>query len=169
MESLDEDDIPIVSKKLALVASARTESYTWDDSLYEKAPGKGLAAGTHLIVDQRNSTVVDWAMQMTGAAVIATEGPMVLISWDPGTVDKNIPESAPSELQDLKPWPGQPPHREAIPGVPPRKAPPPPPVPQWHTPTHTGPGERPLGGPGDFNPGGPAPQKDAPSPGGNPG
>jgi len=168
MESLEHDDIPIVSKKLALVASARTESYTWDDSLLEKAPSKGLSAGTHLIVDQRNTAVVNWGMQMAGAAVITTEGPMVLISWDKGAQDKNIPSKAPSALQDLRPWPGQPPHREAIPGVPPRRAPPPPPVPQWHTPTHQGPGERPLGGPGSFNPEGPAPQKDAPSPAGNP-
>ncbi len=159
---LEPNDIPIVSKKIALSVSARERSYTWDDSLFEKAPGEGLGAGTHLIVDQRNTPVVDWAMHMKDAKVLATEGPVVLISWAAGATDSNIPSEPHTGLHDLSPWPGQPTHREAIAGVPPRKAPPPPPVPQWETGSHNGPGEQPLGGPAEINPANPAPRKDAP-------
>ncbi|MEE2749920.1 MAG: DUF2079 domain-containing protein [Myxococcota bacterium] len=159
---LDLKDVPIVSKKLSLAVSARERSYTWDDSLHEKAPGEGLSVGTHLIVDQRNKPVVSWAMQMKAAQVVATEGPFLLITWENGAPDLNVPANPYGDLQDLSPWPGQPTHREAIAGVPPRQAPPPPPVPQWQTGAHDGPGEKPLGGPAQLSPEGPTPRTGAP-------
>ena len=185
---LSPEDIPIVSSKYAVAVSSRTRSYTYNESLYEKAPGKGLAAGTHLIADSRKTPLIDWAMAMPGAQKIAEEGPFVLITWTPGASDpsvrgfscqgtyqnhqdmaqrshaqletarkaahrgeshKHISAECPASSQlpqcpensgqhctsccassDHRPWPGMPADRNAIEGVPPRKAPPPPPKPR---------------------------------------
>jgi hypothetical protein len=137
-DHLSPEDIPIISSRLALAVSARKQSFTYDESLFEKAPQQGLGAGTHLIVDQRNTTVVDWGMAMTGATQVDNSGPYLLIQWAPGALDSQIPSTAPQPLQDARPWLGMPQNRGQIAGVPPRKAPPPPPGPPQ------GPGNRPF-------------------------
>jgi uncharacterized membrane protein len=163
---LPDDAVPIVSKTVSLAVSDRSRSFTWDDSLHEKAPGTGLGAGTHLITDKRNTPVLAWAMAMEGASVLQEAGPYVLVGWNPGAVDLQVPTEVPHVLQDLAPWPGMPPHRQAIAGVPPRVAPPPPPQPLWDTQPHTGPGEKPRGGPaapaGPINPGDQTPGRGSP-------
>ena len=128
-DNLSPDDIPIISSRLALAVSSRERSYTFDESLLEKAAIQGLGAGTHLIADQRNTPLVQWAMKMTGATEVASAGPYVLIQWADGALDSNIPRTPPQALQDAAPWPGMPQNRGQIAGVPPRKAPPPPPGP----------------------------------------
>ena len=183
-EHLEPADIPILSSKYAVAVSSRSRSYTYNESLYEKAPGKGLSVGTHLIADIRMTTVIEWGMAMPGAEQIAQEGPFVLITWTKGAADPsvrsfpckgeyqrhqdlsqktqqelaNAREGAPGDTKyanitakcpassqqpqcpenstqrcassDHRPWPGMPSDRNAIEGVPPRKAPPPPPKPR---------------------------------------
>ena len=130
-DNLEPQDVPIISSRLALAVSGRHRSYTYDESLFEKEPGKGLTAGTHLIVDSRNTAVVDWGMGMTGAEVLAQSGPYLLIQWASGALDQAIPGEPPRPLEGLRPWPGMPQDRGVIDGVPPRTAPPPPPVAPW--------------------------------------
>jgi hypothetical protein len=131
-EHLDPEDVPILSSNLALAVSARSRSYTYNESLFEKAPGEGLGAGTHLIVDRRNTLVLDWGMAMTGAESVAQSGPYVLIEWTSGALDQKQPARPPQVYQGLQVWPGMPQDRTVIDGVPPRKAPPPPPQGDWN-------------------------------------
>jgi hypothetical protein len=126
-DHLTPEDVPIVSSRLSLAVSARTRSFSFDESLFDKAPNQGLTVGTHLIVDQRNTAVVKWGMAMTGATTVASAGPYHLIEWTKGALDKAVPVSAPQVLQDTFPWEGMPLNRTRIDGVPPRTTPPPPP------------------------------------------
>jgi hypothetical protein len=128
-DNLSADDIPIISSRLALAVSSRERSFTFDESLLDKAPTQGLGAGTHLIADQRNTQLIQWALKMTGAKEVDSAGPYVLIQWADGALDNHTPRTAPQALQDVQPWPGMPQNRDQIAGVPPRKAPPPPPGP----------------------------------------
>ena len=146
-DHLQPEDVPIISSELALAVSSRSRSYTYDESLEDKAPGKGLAAGTHLIVDHRNTPVYDWGMAMTGAEEIAKEGPFTLIQWTPGALDTNIPSQLPRSKKGLPTWPGMPRDRSVMDGVPPRKTPPPPPTAPWEPNAHQGPGQAPAATP----------------------
>ena len=146
-EHLTQEDAPIIGTELALAVSSRTRSYTFDESLQDKAPGRGLAAGTHLIVDHRNTEIYEWGMAMTGATEVAKEGPFVLITWAPGALDQNIPASIPGMKRGLPTWPGMPRDRTVIDGVPPRTTPPPPPVSSTEPQAHQGPGRAPNAGP----------------------
>ncbi len=143
---LQPEDVPIIESRLALAVSARRASYTWDDSLFEKAPGKGLAAGTHLIVDKRELDVVAWGMAMSDAVVIEESGPYLLIGWTAGSVDRAIPLERLSPSHGLRAWPGMPNSRESVYGVAPREEAPAPPNAPFETTRHVGPGTAPQQG-----------------------
>jgi len=143
---LEDSDVPIIDSRLSLSVSARRASYTWDDSLFEKAPGLGLGAGTHLIADRREEQLIEWGMAMAGAEVLGESGPYLLIGWDEEAVDRAIPISPPSQTHGLRAWPGMPNGREAIAGVAPREEAPAPPVAPFETTEHSGPGYAPEQG-----------------------
>lgn len=114
--ALPEDAVPIASRQVSIAISNRTRSYTFEESLMEKAPRLGLAAGTHLIVDTRRDSVVKWAMSMPDAAVVAEATPFALITWGAG---KDPYAGQRFQLSKGAEWTG--PYRIAsqIPGVPP--------------------------------------------------
>ena len=64
MEQVPEDAIPIVSRITSPVAANRTIAYTADESLLNKAPMLGLAAGTWMLVDTRQSNMLRRAQRM---------------------------------------------------------------------------------------------------------
>jgi hypothetical protein len=146
VSQLQPEDVPIIESRLSLAVSARRVSYTWDDSLFEKVPGQGLGAGTHLIIDKRELQVVSWGMAMPGASVLDESGPYLLIGWNDGAIDRGQPASPPSPTHGLRAWPGMPNSREAIPGVAPREEAPAPPTAPFATTEHTGPGVAPEQG-----------------------
>jgi len=88
--ALPDSAVPIVPLEVSLVVSERPRSYTFSESLLDKAPQHGLAAGTHLIVHRDNTVVVDWGMAMPGAAVIGEAEPYLLIGWTPGVADPTV-------------------------------------------------------------------------------
>ena len=86
--------------EVSLAASARPYSYTFSESLLDKAPDRGLAAGTHLVVHRDNVQVLAWGKAMPGARVVGEQEPYVLLSWDEGAADPT-----------LAAWGGAPPQR----------------------------------------------------------
>lgn len=117
VNQLPDNAIPIVSKNVSIAVSNRSRSYTFDESIFDKARGEGLAAGTHLIVDQRRTDVVRRAMAMTGAEVIAESEPFVMITWQGGARDRQAMQQ--SLPRSANPWLGSYPTASHIPGVPP--------------------------------------------------
>ena len=85
--SLPTDAVPIVPIDASLTASARPLSYTFSESLEDKAPGRGLGAGTHLLVHEDNTAVVKWGQAMPGATVVGESDPYLLIGWTRGSED----------------------------------------------------------------------------------
>ena len=114
---LPEGAVPVVSKHTALVASHFPRSYTFDESLYPKEPFRGLAAATHLIIDQNRTDMVDVAMRMAGAKVVATQDSFLLITWGNRSVDLGV--GTRPKIEKVRPYIG--PFMKAgdIPGVPP--------------------------------------------------
>ncbi len=87
---LPPDAVPIVPLEVSLAASARLESYTFSESLLDKAPDRGLAAGTHLVVHEDNVLVLAWGEAMPGATVAAEEPPYLMLTWDTGAADPTL-------------------------------------------------------------------------------
>ena len=116
---LPDGAVPIASKDASIAISNHTVSYTFDESLQQKAPRWGLAAGTHLIADRRRSGLLSRAMALDGAEIIAESSPFVLVRWSPEAVDALASE--PLQLDRVQPWLG--PYRRAhnIPGVAPHE------------------------------------------------
>jgi len=119
VHQLPDDAIPIASRQVSIAISNRRASYTFEESLMEKAPRQGLAAGTHLIVDTRREQVVNWGMSMPGAEVVAEATPFALITWPRGATDPYAGRRF--TLSKGAEWVG--PYRMAsqIPGVPPHE------------------------------------------------
>lgn len=117
-EKIPEDAVPIATKDTSLVVSRWERSYTVDGSLANKAPQQGLAAGTHLIVDERQTTLVEWAMAMPGATVVARQSPFALVRWDEGP-DTRWAKMRTARLTRPPPYSGSYRRRQDIPGVPP--------------------------------------------------
>ncbi len=95
LEPLPPEAVPIVPLDVSLAASARPRSYTFSESLEDKAPGLGLAAGTHLLVHRDNAPVLAWGQAMPGARVVAEAEPFVLIGWDQGAADPTVAAGGP--------------------------------------------------------------------------
>ncbi len=117
---LPEDAIPIASKDVAPAISSFSRSFTYDGSLSSKAKMEGLAAGTHALVDTRQDAVVKWVMAMRDAKVVARDEPYILVSWAPGSLDKNWSKMRDARLSRPPPYSGRYNTPEHIPGVPPR-------------------------------------------------
>jgi len=117
---LPDDAVPITSKDLSPVVSSFSESYTYDGSLRSKAKMQGLAAGTHMIVDTRQSLVAQWGMAMREAKVIARDDPFLLITWEKGSMDKRWGKMSKAKLSRPPPYVGRYHTPEQIPGVGPR-------------------------------------------------
>ncbi|MDG1478298.1 MAG: DUF2079 domain-containing protein [Myxococcota bacterium] len=119
VRQLPDDAVPIGSKDTSIAISNRARSYTYDESLAQKASRYGLAAGTHLIADSRKSDLIAWGMAMEGAEVIAESAPFVLISWTPGARDVYAGQRI--RIPRGQPWTGG--YRKAhdIPGVAPHE------------------------------------------------
>jgi hypothetical protein len=88
---LPQEAIPIVPNNVSIAVANRTESYTYRESLLEKAPDRGMGAGTHLIVDLAHPSVVEWGLSMPGATVLETAPPFQLLGWDAGAKDPTLP------------------------------------------------------------------------------
>ncbi len=128
MEQVPDDEVPIVSRVTSPVAANRLVAYTADESLINKAPMKGLAAGTWMLVDTRQEEMLDRAMAMPDATIVDSDGPYFLVHWsptdrDPGLKDwyERRPDGQQRPAQFQKPQPYIGPYRRAdqIPGVPP--------------------------------------------------
>ncbi len=118
---LPPDAVPIVPLDASLAVSARARSYTFSESLQDKAPGLGLGAGTHLLVHQDNSAVLAWGQAMPGARVVARADPYLLLTWTSGAVDPMVGwwEDPPTRIQS---WPYELGGERRLPGVPPPPA-----------------------------------------------
>ncbi len=126
VEQLPQDAVPVVPLEVSLAVSARDRSYTFGESLADKAPELGLAAGSHLIVHADNSPVRRWGMAMPGAAVVASSEPFLLIGWDQGAEDPTWAAGGVSHSERIPSWPYK---LGAVGGVP-GLAPPAPPTPE---------------------------------------
>lgn len=110
--------IPIVPVRLSLVVADRRVAYTLNGSLRNKAPGLGLAAGTHALIDNREPDTLRRVQSMPGATLLAEDAPFELWSWQVGLPD---PSWTPEEPQGTKIAPEYRGHYlqpEDIPGVP---------------------------------------------------
>ncbi len=118
---LPPDAVPIVPINASLAVSARARSFTFTESLEDKAPGQGLGAGTHLLVHRDNQPILEWGLAMPGARTLAEADPYLLITWTPGTEDPRAGwwKEPPQRLDS---WPYHEGGHELPPGV----APPPP-------------------------------------------
>jgi len=91
VRQLPEDAIPIVPNEVSIAVSNRTVSYTYRESLLDKARDRGMGAGTHLIVNNKHKKIQEWGLQMAGAKIIATSGNYTLLTWDEGAKDPTLP------------------------------------------------------------------------------
>ena len=114
---LPADAVPVVSVRHAVIVSDRRRSYTWEESLHDKAQGRGLGAATHLIAPERLREVTAWALSMEGAAIVDEADGYVTIAWTPGARDPagKRREDAWPQVPDWVP-PGY--TMDSLPGVP---------------------------------------------------
>lgn len=98
VQRLPEGAIPAVSTAHAVAVSDRTESYTYEESVFDKRPLLKLGAATHLIVQESLTDVVAWGMAMDGAEVVDREDGYLTIAWTPGARDR-------SDRQRADRWP----------------------------------------------------------------
>ncbi len=121
VSSLPPDAVPIVPLDASLAASARPRSYTFSESLTDKAPGQGLGAGTHLLVHRDNAAVLAWGLAMPGARIAGEAEPFLLLTWDSGAADPSVGwwEDPPVRIESQ-------PYREGGSTLPAGVAPPPP-------------------------------------------
>ena len=116
MRRLPNEAVPVVSMDLAIIASNFSTSYTYEESLWDKAGGKGLGAATHLVVDARHQDVRRWGMAMPGAHVLARESGYELISWRAGASDPMASRGLPTHGGPFRRRPIS--RRFDLPGVP---------------------------------------------------
>ena len=117
-QEIPAEAVPIASKDTSLVVSRWERSYTVDGSLAFKAPQEGLAAGTHLILDERQTGLLAWAMAMPDAKVVARSSPFALVRWGEGP-DPSWAKMRTAKLTRPPPYSGSYRRRQDIPGVPP--------------------------------------------------
>ena len=117
--ALPDDAIPVSDRQVSIAISNRSVSYTYDESLQQKAPRLGMGAATHLIVSRQKADALQWGMAMSGAEIVAEADPYVLITWTRGARDPYLGRSL--RFPTGQTWTG--PYRKAddIPGVPPHQ------------------------------------------------
>lgn len=119
VERLPEDAVPVVDKKTSIAVSNFEYSYTYDESLYNKSPRKGLQVATHLIFDQRREKVLEWISNKPGYEVIDEEYPFLTITWDRNQRDRSV--NARPKFSKVHAWTGMYSKGSDIPGVPPHE------------------------------------------------
>ncbi len=87
---LPDDAAPAVFLDASITVSNRELSYTYEESLDDKEPERGLGAATHMIVDRRNTAALARGMDMPGVEVLATDGDYSLLTWPPGAEDPSL-------------------------------------------------------------------------------
>ncbi len=117
VEQLPDDAVPVVSVQHAVAVSDRPASYTYEESVLDKARFQGLALASHMIVHQQVSDAVAWAMAMPDAQVLAELDGYKLIGWRRGGPDPTLPRD-PQPFARPPDWnpPGY--RHEQLPGVP---------------------------------------------------
>ena len=117
--TLTPNDIPIVSKNTALVASHFSKSYTFDESLYQKEPRRGAAAGTHLIVSENRRDVLQWIGKIHGTNLLDEIDGFQLYEIESGTRDITVGNRP--KFKKPPPYTGPYLKGQDIPGVPPHE------------------------------------------------
>ncbi|MFT5585709.1 MAG: hypothetical protein ACI9VR_003302 [Cognaticolwellia sp.] len=115
---LPPDAIPIVPVHLSLVVADRRTAYTLNASLRNKAPDMGLAAGTHALIDTRETATLVRIRSMPGAKLEAQDSPFELWSWHVGRPDPTWTREEPRGTQTAPEYLGPFRRPEQIPGVP---------------------------------------------------
>ena len=77
----------ILSRAQAIVASNRLRAWTFDDSLGDKEPRRGLGVAHHLIVRADDACVIKAVMQMDGVERLAERDGVLLFRWSASAVD----------------------------------------------------------------------------------
>jgi uncharacterized membrane protein len=113
---LPSDAMPVVPTQVSLAVADRRVSYTFNESLFDKAADRGLGAGTHLIVSERDERVVAWGLAMPEAVIEARSEEYLLITWERGAKDPSW--KAVRALGEFRKLEEVDPHRR-VPGVPP--------------------------------------------------
>ena len=117
--------VPITTKGIAVVVATWPRSFTYDDSLDDKAAAEGLGAGDWLLADARQQDIVARGKAMAGAEVVAESGPFVLLHWPTDSVDRTWMRYRDKRMAKAPPYTGNYPRRTDIPGVPPFETRPP--------------------------------------------
>ncbi|MED5374764.1 MAG: DUF2079 domain-containing protein [Myxococcota bacterium] len=81
------DAVPITTTDLAPLVSDRAVAYTANDSLEDKAPGRGLGVGTHALFHRDDAQIRQRVLAMPGATLVAESAPFMLYTWDRGARD----------------------------------------------------------------------------------
>jgi len=126
VRELPDDAVPVVSVQHAIAVSNRPVSFTYEESLDDKARFQGLALATHMIVHEQVTRAVDRAMAMPGAQVLDKLDGYLLIGWTPGAPDPAAGQGSGAPAVGGMPRYARPPdwtppgyRHETIPGVPP--------------------------------------------------
>jgi len=90
---LPADAVPVVFLDASICVSNRARAYTYEESLLDKEPLRGLGAATHMIVDKNNKSAMAWAYSMPGLEVIADQEGYALLTWTPGAADPTVPRA----------------------------------------------------------------------------
>ena len=85
--SLPDDAVPVTTIWYSLTVADRRTSYTFGESLEDKARGKGLGAATHLLVGANDTAPLRRAAKMDGYTLVKESNGVMLVTWTPGAVD----------------------------------------------------------------------------------
>ena len=118
-EYLKEDEILVVNKNTALVASDQVRSYTLDESLYGKERRKGLGVADCAIIDRRRSDILQRVMTMS-PTLRAEEEQFQMWCWEKNTVDRFVMNQ--SRFKPAEPYTGPYKKGSDIPGTAPRES-----------------------------------------------
>lgn len=110
----------VVPRDLAILASDRKGSLSYDGSLDSKARADGLAAVSWGLIDSRQAEgrIVAWAKAMPGALQVDEVGPFQLWHWPDATEDPTWTVIRDQPLRKEQGWIGNHARREDIPGIP---------------------------------------------------
>jgi len=116
--ALPADAVPAVALDASLTVSARGRSYTYAESVADKARRLGLGVATHLIAPSGDTVVREWAEKMPGFEVIEEREGWILARWDPDSVDPTRPAPDRDAFPRVRRWGAPTPQTPPPPGVP---------------------------------------------------
>ena len=90
---LPDNAVPAVFLDASICVSNRRRAYTYEESLLDKEPLRGLGAATHMLVDKGNKSAMAWAFSMPGLVVLADEEGYALLTWTAGAADPTMPRA----------------------------------------------------------------------------